>query len=51
MSKQLPKSLRKFLRKEKVRIRKTIFNSLEVEEKIKEIAQKLISPYENSGKK
>jgi len=51
MKKKLPKSLRKFLRKEKARIRKTIFNNWEAEEKIKEIVQKIISSYENSGEK
>lgn len=39
--KRLPKSIRKFIRKEKARIRREIFNLKEQEEKIKELYQKL----------
>lgn len=42
--KRLPKSLRKFLRKEKARLRKTIFDPQQAEEEIKKMVKKI---YEN----
>ncbi|MDP3785302.1 MAG: hypothetical protein Q8R12_04535 [bacterium] len=41
--KRLPKSLRKFLRKEKARIRRQFLDSKIQEEKIKELLQKIKS--------
>jgi len=38
--KRLPKSLRKFIRKEKARIRREVLDIKEQEEKIKELYQK-----------
>ena len=39
--KRLPKSLRKFIRQEKARIRREVLDMKEQEEKIKELYQKL----------
>jgi len=39
--KRLPKSLRKFIRKEKARIRREVLDIKEQEEKIRELYQKL----------
>lgn len=43
MEKKLSKSVRKFIRKEKARIRREISDSKEQEQKIKELYQKLES--------
>jgi len=43
MKKKLPRSLRKFIRKEKARIRRQFSDPLQVEEAIKEIYNKINS--------
>jgi len=42
---KLPKSIRKFLRKEKARIRRENFNSAEVKTKIQELVAKIMKEY------
>jgi|GEM_PF-5183598 len=49
MSKRLPKSLRKFLRREKSRIRRTNLNSSDGEQKIQEIVKKVHSQYQTNA--
>lgn len=45
--KRLPKSLRKYIRKEKTRIHREILNLKEQEEEIKKLYQKIFKEYEN----
>lgn len=45
---KLPKSIRKFIRKEKARIRREILNLKEQEKLINELYQKILKQYENS---
>ena len=47
MTRRLPKSLRKYIRKEKARIRREVLNLKEQEKLINEIYQKFIKSYEN----
>jgi len=47
MTRGLPKGLRKFIRKEKSRIRREVLNLKEQEKLINEIYQKFIKSYEN----
>ena len=46
----LPRSIRKFLRSEKARIRRDIFDSREAEKKISELVMQIGAEY-NKGKK
>jgi len=47
MKKNLPKSIRKYIRKEKARIRREVLDLREQERLIKELYQKLLPQYEN----
>jgi hypothetical protein len=44
---KLPKSIRKFIRKEKARIRKEILDKREQERSIQDLYQKFLKQYEN----
>jgi len=44
---KLPKSLRKYIRKEKARIRREVLDIKEQEELISELYQKFLKQYEN----
>ncbi len=44
MKKQLPKSIRKYIRKEKARIRKEILDPEEQKKKIKELIERFYKP-------
>ena len=46
--KRLPKSIRKFIRREKARIRREVFNLKKQEELISELYQKIFKQYANS---
>jgi len=43
MAKSLPKGIRKYIRKEKARIRREVFDVEEQEKQIKELYEKIIS--------
>ena len=45
--KRLPKSLRKFLRKEKARIRREVLDLKEQEKQIHQLYQRFLKQYEN----
>ena len=45
MKKKLPKSIRKYIRKEKARIRREIFDLKEQEKLIQELYQKILKQY------
>jgi len=45
--KRLPKSLRKFIRKEKTRIRREVLDIKKQEELIQQLYQKFLKKYEN----
>ena len=45
--KRLPKSIRKFIRREKARIRREVFNLKKQEELISELYQKIFKQYAN----
>lgn len=47
MEKKLPKSIRKYLRKEKARIRREVFDLAEQEKLISELYQKFLKQYED----
>jgi hypothetical protein len=47
MDVKLPKSIRKYIRKEKARIRKEVLDLKEQERLIKELYQKFLKNYEN----
>ncbi len=47
MTRGLPKGLRKFIRKEKSRIRREVLNLKEQEKQINELYQKFLKLYEN----
>jgi molybdopterin converting factor small subunit len=47
MTTRLPKSVRKFIRKEKARIRKEVLDKKEQEKLIQELYQKFLKQYEN----
>jgi len=49
MAKKLPKSLRKFIREEKARIRREVLDTKEQEKLISELYQKLFKQNENKG--
>jgi len=46
--KRLPRSIRKFIRREKARIRREVFNLKKQEELINELYQKIFKQYANS---
>ncbi len=46
----LPNSIRKFLRKEKSRIRRDILDSVEAEKRIKELVEKTVAQYSKRRK-
>ncbi len=48
---KLPKSIRKFIRKEKEKIRKSILDKKEQERLIQELYQKYLSVYNNRNEK
>ena len=47
MKRKLPKSLRKYIRKEKARIRREVLDIKEQEELISELYQKFLKQYES----
>lgn len=47
--KRLPKSIRKYIRKEKARIRKEILDLEKQKEEIQKLYQKFLKYYENKG--
>ncbi len=47
MTRGLPKGLRKFIRREKARIRREVLDMKEQEKLISEIYQKFVKPYED----
>jgi hypothetical protein len=49
MVSRLPQSLRKFIRREKARIRRQFSDAIERERLINEIYQRFIKSYENKG--
>ena len=51
MARGLPKGLRKFIRKEKARIRREVLNLKEQEKQIQELYQKFYKQYEDKVRK
>ena len=49
MKKKLPKSIRKFIRKEKARIRREVLDLKEQEKLISELYQKILKQYDHQG--
>jgi len=49
MKKKLPKSIRKYIRREKARIRREVLDLKEQEKLISELYQKILKQYERQG--
>lgn len=49
MKKKLPKSIRKFIRKEKARIRREVLDLKEQEKLISELYQKILKQHDHQG--
>lgn len=49
--KRLSKSIRKYIRREKARIRREVFNKIEQDKLIEDLYKKIIKPKQNAGKR